>query len=140
MGTATQLRAPSTASQIQLPLQWSDDSEPPGPWPSPPPRGLDKTVSRLAAAIAEVFCGARPMQQLRPFLSPRALRRLESQIPRNPAPNAPIRSVLSVRLSMNTSTSIEACVVVKGRQRSQAVALQLRPRRDGWIATAVEIH
>lgn len=137
--TTIQLRQPLTSQQAQLPLSWRTGSAVPEPSPNPP-KDLEMIVSRLAAAIAEVYCGVRPVQQLRPFLSPRALRRLESQIPRHPAPNAPIKSVLSVRLSANTATSIEACAVVRGRQRSHAVALHLRYRRDGWIATAVEIH
>lgn len=136
--TTIQLRDPLASRQAQLPLQWKGLPTP-EPWQNPP-RELEKIVSRLAAAIAEVYCGVRPLQQLRPFLSPRALRRFGSQIPQRPAQNAPIRSVLSVRLSANTATSIEACAVVRGRQRSHAVALQLRSRRGRWVATAVEIH
>jgi hypothetical protein len=135
----TQLRKSFNSPHLQIPKQLPVAAANPQPWPSPP-KDLEKTVSRLAAAVAEVYFGLRPVQQLKPFLSPRALRRLRSQIPRHPVPNAPIRSVLSVRLSANSANLIEACAVVRGRQRSQAVALQLRSRRNGWIATAVEIR
>jgi hypothetical protein len=105
-----------------------------------PPQTLERVAGRLAGAVAEVYCGTRPAQQLRPFVSHRALLRLTARASRRPSANAPIRSVLSVHVATVTDSAVEICAVVQGRQHAQAVAMKLRPHRDSWVATAVEIR
>ena len=133
-------------TQPQLPLQWrSDSGADPGATrrssPSKTPhRDLERVAGRLAGAIAEVYCGTRPVGQLRPYLSPREFSRMTSRRPPSAAANGPIRSVLSVHVAPGARTGVEVCAVVQGRRRCLAVAMHLRPHRGSWQATAVAIE
>jgi hypothetical protein len=101
---------------------------------------MEPMVGHLARVIAEVYCGARPVSQLRTALAPVALTRFAATLPRGARPRTPIRRVSSVRISPGSPGSLEACAVVGGTGRSHAVALQLRRLQGRWIATAVEMR
>ena len=97
-------------------------------------------IAQLSQGIVEVAAGLRPPNHLHTVVSPRVLSRLRvMHAVAGSRNNAPVRRTSSVRVAQISPTVLEACAVVQGRQRPQAVALQLRRRRDRWIVTAAEI-
>jgi Family of unknown function (DUF6459) len=128
--------------QATLPLVWAPRgvatiAEHPVPGSAAP---LDRWVGRICAAVAEIACGDRPPQQLFRVVHPTVLTRLRVLAGSQRASNSPIRRVTSVRVTHTSPRTIEACAVVQGARRSQAVAIQLRRRQRGWLVTAVEIR
>ena len=101
-------RPPSCAPHQQaLPLHWRSEAAPPVQSDhrrrlGAPPHAqteLERLARRLAGAVAEVFCGVRPMSQLRPYLAPREYNRLAARVTRPGRPEGPVRSVLSVHVA-----------------------------------------
>jgi hypothetical protein len=90
--------------------------------------------------VAEVASGDRPVRQLIRVMTPGAAELLQRRARLAPSRNAPIRRVLSVRITRPSQRTIEASAVVEGARRCQAVALQLRRQRDAWIVTAAEVR
>jgi len=135
-------KKPTKTTQTALPLAW----EPRGvstvanhPVPNHS-TAMDRWVGRICAAIAEIAAGDRPPQQMFRIVHPRVLTRLKVVAQTHKKANSPIRRVLSVRVRHNSPTRIEACAVVEGGRRCQAVAIQLTKRPQGWIVTAAEIR
>ncbi|MCH9817085.1 MAG: hypothetical protein K0U64_11665 [Actinomycetia bacterium] len=133
-------RTIGTSAEAELPLQWhsrtpSQRRERPHKNPQVAP-----LVGNLAGAIAEVYSGARPAQQLRSAVAPVALARLAASVPTGQRRLQPVRRVSSVRIRPAAAGTLEACAIVTTTERCHAVALQLRQVRSRWVATAVEIH
>lgn len=103
-------------------------------------RAMQRWVGQVSAGVAEVAGGQRPARQLFTIMTPGALDRLQRRAAIRPSGNGPIRKVLSVRLNSPTPGTLEAAAVVEGTRHCQAVALQLRRRRSGWLVTAAEIR
>ena len=138
--TPTGPRLSHSTTGPELPLAWQRPlrrSRRPRPNPCPP---VEPLVGHLAGAIAEVYGGARPVQQLRSALAPAALTRLAASVPTGNRRLQPVRRVSSVRIRPAAAGTLEACAIVTTTGRSHAVALQLRQVRNRWVATAVEIH
>lgn len=131
-----------TTSQAALPLEWAPRgiAAPPAR-PAPPASGsLQRWVGQLCVAVAEVASGDRPARQLMRVMAPGTADLLQRRARLAPVRNAPIRRVLSVRISRPSDRTIEASAVIEGSRRCQAVALQLRRHKDTWIVTAAEIR
>ncbi len=109
----------------------------------PGPAVTSKTqywIAQLSQGIVEVAAGLRPPNHLHTVVSPRVLSRLRvMHAVAGSRANAPVRRTSSVRVTQVSPNVLEACAVVHGRRRPQAVALQLRRRRDRWIVTAAEV-
>lgn len=129
--------------QQQLPLQWRRGTVDPVPrQPGPPDStALQRWIARVSIGVAEVAAGARPATNLHQVVSPGVLSKL--RIMHDAAGsrrNAPMRRTTSVRVLYVSPGTVEACAVVQGRERCQAVALQLRHRGKRWVVTAAEIR
>ena len=97
-------------------------------------------IAQLSQGIVEVSAGLRPPAHLHTVVSPRVLSRLRiMHAVASSRDNAPVRRTGSVRIAQVSPTVLEACAVVFGRRRPQAVALQLKRRGDRWIVTAAEV-
>lgn len=103
-------------------------------------RAMQRWVGQVAVGVAEVAVGQRPARQLFAIMTPAALQRLQRRAAVRPSGNGPIRKVISVRLATPLPDTLEATALVEGATRCQAVALQLRRRRNGWLVTAAEIR
>ena len=132
--------SPPLKGQRRLPLTWGTAD--PVPRHEVPPRTpeLERWIGRICAAIAEAVAGDRPVNQLFRVASPAVLRRLTVTAQVRGRSNAPIRRVTSVRVARINARTIEACAVVQGSRRCQAVAVQLTRRNQGWLVTAAEIR
>ena len=132
-----------TSVQQQLPLQWRRGSVDPVPRQPVPPdsTALQRWIARVSIGVAEVAAGARPAANLHQVVSPGVLSRLRILHGAGRSrDNAPLRRTTSVRVLYVSPDTVEACAVVQGRSRCQAVALQLKQRGKRWIVTAVEIR
>jgi hypothetical protein len=129
--------------QPALPLQWRRGQVDPVPrQPTPPDTTrLQRWVAQVCTGIAEIAAGARPPTNMHRVVTPAVLARLRLLSARSCcADNAPIRRTTSVRVLHVSAGTVEACAVVQGRQRCQAVAVQLQRRGDRWLVTAAEIR
>lgn len=129
--------------QQQLPLQWRRGSVDPVPrQPGPPDStALQRWIARVSIGVAEVAAGSRPATNMHQVVTAGVLSKLrilhDAGHSRN---NAPLRRTTSVRVLYVSPGTVEACAVVQGSTRCQAVALQLKQRGKRWIVTAVEIR
>lgn len=129
--------------QDNLPLEW--ERRAPARTALPPSRvaadrALHRWIGQLCAGVAEVAAGDRPARQLFLVMTPATIDRLQRRSRLHPSANGPIRRVLSLRVTSPNPGTLEATAVVEGARRCQAVALQLRQRRKGWLVTAAEIR
>ena len=101
---------------------------------------MERWIAQVCAGIAEVAAGARPAANMHRVVSPAVLSRLRLlHTAAASRGNAPIQRTASVRVVHVSPVTVEACAVVQGRQRCQAVAVQLRRRGDRWLVTAAEV-
>ncbi len=128
--------------QASLDLVWRTRGVDPVPQHRVPPLpdDLHRWIARLCAAVVEVAAGDRPAKQLFRVVRPVPLERLQRRARVQPSRNGPVRAVSSLRVSQPAPGVLEASAVVEGSRRFQAVALQLRRRRETWQVTAVEIR
>lgn len=131
-----------TTSQKALPLEWAPRgvTTPPAQATPAASKPLQRWVGQVCIAVAEVASGDRPARQLMRVMAPGAAELLQRRARLAPSHNAPIRRVLSVRISRPSDRTIEASAVVEGARRCQAVAIQLRRRRDSWVVAAAEVR
>lgn len=129
-------------SQKALPLEWAPKGVTTPPVQAQPPASgaLQRWLGQLCVAVAEVASGDRSARQLTRVMGPAAAELLQRRARLAPTGNAPIRRVLSVRISRPSEQTIEASAVVEGSRRCQAVALQLRRRGSSWVVTAAEVR
>lgn len=131
------------SQQEMLPLEWRRQVPSPCEVPTRAASrsgALHRWIGQVSTGVAEVAAGVRPARQLFLIMSPGAVERLQRLAAVHPSGNGPIRRVLSVRVSHPGPGTMEAIAVVEGARRCQAVALQLRRRRQGWLVTAAEIR
>lgn len=129
-------------SQKALALEWAPKGVTTPPVQSAPPASsaLQRWVGQLCVAVAEVAAGDRSARQLTRVMAPATAELLQRRARLAPSRNAPVRRVLSVRISRPSQSTIEASAVVEGARRCQAVALQLRRRGRVWVVTAAEVR
>ncbi len=128
--------------QQHLPLEWRRHEVTPIPRQPGPPASTatQRWIGRAAAAVVEIAAGLRPADNLLRIVTPATQSRLRILHATAAArSNAPVRRTTSVRVVRTAPGVLEACAVVQGKHRCQAVALQLRQRRDRWLITAVDV-
>lgn len=126
------------------PIRTSAPSRRPGT-ASAPVHGDDEllsTVRALASSIIEVLLGGRPAEQVRRWVEPEVMERLEAQtaLRLTLAPRCdpvPVR-VGSTLLQTDGPEEAQACVVIRTPTRTRAVSMQLRRRGRRWRVAAVE--
>ncbi|MAT61878.1 MAG: hypothetical protein CMH41_09605 [Micrococcales bacterium] len=129
--------------QQRLPLEWRRHGVTPVPrQPSPPAStATQRWIGRAAAAVVEISAGMRPADNLLRIVTPATQARLRILHATAAArSNVPVRRTTSVRVVRTESGVLEACAVVQGKHRCQAVAFQLRQRGERWLITAVEVR
>ena len=99
-------------------------------------RGL---ASGMARAVLEALDGRRPMRQLAPMLTERAVATVHAM--QRGGLRWPVRraTIGTVRVFLPCRDAVEACVTFRCDQRSRALALRLERDRRRWLCTAVRI-
>jgi uncharacterized protein DUF6459 len=144
---------------VEVPSHWSPGHiAGPVPPPCPPPRDGDAARTapaeqsqpsphQFALLIVETLAGVRPVRQLAPLLSRRAVIHLHRLLPLFSASRCP--RVLRVLSSAPAAGVVEMTLVVETGQRTRALAVRLEraersaaARRDApamrWLCTAIE--
>lgn len=96
----------------------------PGPW-----------LNAFAQSLVEVLSGRRPVSQLRRHLAPRVLDGVIEHVTIAPMDKA---QVSSFRVQRH-GRALEVCVVLKGLERSRAMALRMQHQRGRWVCTSLMI-
>lgn len=95
----------------------------------------------FARAIIEALLGARPLRQLQRWMVPSlyaAVSRLSFNAARS-SRSGPSCAPTTWRTCEVLPGVVESSVIIRGPERSYAVALRLEAFRGRWIATALEV-
>ena len=96
-------------------------------------------VVSTARVVLEVLEGRRPVAQLRPMLTDRAVAAVQTML--RGGLLWPVRhaTIGSVHVALPSHDVVEACVVFRTGQRCRALALRIGRERRRWVATAVRV-
>lgn len=132
--------APSSGRGVRL-LSPDDefDRRPTPIWQLPEPK---QATARIAQVLIDVMVGQRPVSQLNSVTNAvvRAdILRAVAALPLS-ASTARVRlQVVSVRVTTPGPTVVEASAVIRGTQRSRAMALRLEGLDGRWLCTALRV-
>ena len=141
---------PSVVGNLALSFPQEDTSVVPlrlvPPAVAPAPEGVPPDARawapRLAQAIVEVLCGARPPAQLSAHATLPVVQHLErASAVALRRPGRPRQSPLveSVHVCRPTDTVAEVAAVIDTRPRRRALAIRLEARGGRWQCTAVQL-
>lgn len=115
------------------------DRRPTPLWHLPDPK---VATAKIAQILIDVMLGQRPVSQLNAVTNAavraEVLRAVAALSPGSGVPRARLR-VASVRVTTPGPTIVEASAVVRGTQRSRAMALRLEGLDGRWLCTALRV-
>ncbi|MFR9731005.1 Rv3235 family protein [Saccharopolyspora sp. MS10] len=110
----------------------------PNPATAPADRTSDALAASLGAPVVEVLLGRRPVEQIRPRVSPRVERLLRSR-PVRRLLNEPAQRLLSTHACVIGPDLVEGCAVITSRVRTRALVLRWERGERGWLCTFLSI-
>lgn len=115
------------------------DRRPTPMWQLPDPK---VATARIAQILIDVMVGQRPVSQLNSVTSA-AVRadvlRAVAALPPGAHGTRSRLQVVSVRVTTPGPTTVEASAVIRGTQRSRAMALRLEGLDGRWLCTALRV-
>lgn len=133
---------PATTGGRQVHTREADeefDRRPTPLWQLPDPR---VATARIAQILIDVMVGQRPVSQLNSVTN-EAVRadvlRAVSSLPPSSNGTRMRLQVTSVRVTTPGPTVVEASAVIRGTQRSRAMALRLEGLDGRWLCTALKV-
>lgn len=123
------------------------------PVPSAPSDdGVDPRVfaHRLIVCLSEIWCAARPVEQLLSWVDDTVYARLSTRVAlahhatayggdETPADVWRHASIGPMRLSRHLNGDVECTAIVRLHNRTRVIAMTLTPRPHGWLARRLDV-
>lgn len=115
------------------------DRRPTPMWQLPDPK---VATARIAQVLIDVMVGQRPVSQLNSVTTASVRADILRTVEGLPISTSALRvrlQVVSVRVTTPGPTVVEASAVIRGTQRSRAMALRLEGLDGRWLCTALRV-